>query len=85
MAAIAECVSEISIGDNAALVNFALEKKIGLVVVGPEVPLTNGVVDAMATHISASSRDAYISSVMRAMAVKGVCLIRPSRSVVILS
>ncbi len=47
MAAIAECVSEISIGDNAALVNFALEKKIGLVVVGPEVPLTNGVVDAM--------------------------------------
>ena len=47
MAASAECVSEVSIGDNAALVNFALEKKIGLVVVGPEVPLTNGVVDAM--------------------------------------
>jgi phosphoribosylamine---glycine ligase len=46
MAEIAECVSEISISDNDALVSFALEKKIGLVVVGPEVPLTNGAVDA---------------------------------------
>ena len=44
---IAECIADISISDNAALVSFALEKKIDLAVVGPEVPLANGVVDAL--------------------------------------
>lgn len=33
--------------DTAALVSFAKEKHIDLVVVGPEVPLANGVVDAL--------------------------------------
>ena len=46
MAELAECVAG-SIEDNAAVVKFAQEKKIDLVVVGPEVPLTNGVVDAL--------------------------------------
>ena len=46
MADVAECVSGISITDNDALVKFAQEKEIGLAVVGPEVPLTNGAVDA---------------------------------------
>ena len=48
MAEIAECVAGISIEDNAALVRFAREHEIGLAVVGPEVPLTNGAVDAFA-------------------------------------
>ena len=48
MAEIAECVAGISIEDNAALVRFAQEHEIGLAVVGPEVPLTNGAVDAFA-------------------------------------
>ena len=48
MAEIAECVTGISIEDNAALVRFAREHEIGLAVVGPEVPLTNGAVDAFA-------------------------------------
>lgn len=43
---VAECISDISVEDNDALVKFALEKEIDLAVVGPEVPLTNGVVDA---------------------------------------
>ena len=47
MADIAECVSGISIEDNAAVVEFAQEKQIDLVVVGPEVPLVNGLVDAL--------------------------------------
>ncbi len=42
----AECV-EISIADNAALVNFAKEKNINLVVIGPEAPLVNGLVDEL--------------------------------------
>lgn len=42
---VAECVN-IGMDDNEALVAFALEKKIDLTVVGPEMPLTNGVVDA---------------------------------------
>jgi phosphoribosylamine--glycine ligase len=46
MAKIAECVSKIDITDNEKLVAFAKEKNIGLTVVGPEVPLANGVVDA---------------------------------------
>lgn len=47
MADIATCVSGIAITDNAAVVAFAKEKQIDLAVVGPEVPLTNGVVDAL--------------------------------------
>ena len=47
MAGAAVCVADISIEDNEAMVRFAREKQVGLVVVGPEVPLTHGVVDAM--------------------------------------
>ena len=43
----AECVKGISIEDNAALVTFAQEKNIDLVVVGPEAPLVNGLVDEL--------------------------------------
>lgn len=47
MAALAECVSGIYIADNEAIVRFAKDKAIDLVVVGPEMPLTNGIVDAL--------------------------------------
>ena len=47
MASVAECISGVSIEDNAAVVKLAQEKAIDLVVVGPEVPLTNGMVDAL--------------------------------------
>lgn len=47
MADVAECVAGISITDNAAVAQFAQEKSIDLAVVGPEVPLTNGLVDAL--------------------------------------
>ena len=43
----AECVENISIDDNAALVNFAKANAIDLVVIGPEAPLVNGLVDAL--------------------------------------
>lgn len=43
----AECVENISINDNAALVRFAEDNAIDLVVVGPEAPLVNGLVDAL--------------------------------------
>ena len=43
----AECVENISIADNAALVNFSKEKNIDLVVVGPEAPLVNGLTDEL--------------------------------------
>ncbi len=46
MEKIAECDSAISISDNDALVAFAKAHKIDLTVVGPELPLANGVVDA---------------------------------------
>ena len=36
---------DISVTDNAEILRFAKEKEIGLVVVGPEVPLMNGLVD----------------------------------------
>ena len=36
---------DISVTDNAEILRFAKEKEIGLVVVGPEVPLINGLVD----------------------------------------
>ncbi|WP_371362345.1 Phosphoribosylamine--glycine ligase [Sporomusa rhizae] len=47
IAAIAECV-DIDVTDNEALGKFALEHSIGLTVVGPELPLTNGLVDHFA-------------------------------------
>ncbi len=43
----AECVANISIDDNAAVVDFAKAHAIDLVVVGPEAPLVNGLVDAL--------------------------------------
>lgn len=43
----AECVKNISIDDNAAIVKFVQKNKINLVVVGPEAPLVNGLVDAL--------------------------------------
>ncbi len=43
----AECVENISVSDNAALVNFAVNNAIDLVVIGPEAPLVNGLVDAL--------------------------------------
>ena len=43
----AACVENISIEDNAALVNFAKEKRIDLVVIGPEAPLVNGLTDSL--------------------------------------
>jgi len=43
----AECIENISVENNAEIVNFAQEKNIDLVVVGPEVPLVNGLVDEL--------------------------------------
>ena len=43
----AACVENISIKDNAALVDFAKANAIDLVVVGPEAPLVNGLADAL--------------------------------------
>ncbi|HWR45461.1 phosphoribosylamine--glycine ligase [Sporomusa sp.] len=48
LASVAECV-DIDVTDNEALGKFALAHNIGLTVVGPELPLTNGLVD----HFSA--------------------------------
>ena len=50
MAAIAECVPQISPTDNTAVVTFAKENDIDLVVVGPEAPLAGGIVDALAAE-----------------------------------
>ncbi|TCS79732.1 phosphoribosylamine--glycine ligase [Pectinatus cerevisiiphilus] len=44
---IAECVSDIDISDNNKIADFAKKNNIGLVVIGPEVPLMNGLVDAL--------------------------------------
>lgn len=44
IAEMAQCVS-VDINDNAALLAFAQEHKIDLTVVGPELPLANGIVD----------------------------------------
>lgn len=47
IAEFADCVANISIEDNAALVKFAQDNAIDLVVIGPEAPLVNGLVDAL--------------------------------------
>lgn len=44
IAAVAECVG-LDVGDHAAVAAFCREREIGLVVVGPEVPLVAGLVD----------------------------------------
>ena len=44
IAELAQCVS-VDINNNAALLAFAQEKKIDLTIVGPELPLANGIVD----------------------------------------
>lgn len=44
IAEVAECVA-LDAGDNDALLQFAQGHNIGLTIVGPELPLTNGVVD----------------------------------------
>ncbi|MBR6013074.1 MAG: phosphoribosylamine--glycine ligase [Selenomonadaceae bacterium] len=41
----AECIENISVENNSEVVKFAQEKNIDLVVVGPEAPLVNGLVD----------------------------------------
>lgn len=59
MAQIAECVSIPS--DNESIANFAKEKNVGLVVVGPEAPLCQGVADAvraMGIPVFGPSKDA---------------------------
>ena len=51
---VAECVEGISISDNSAIIDFAKRHAIELVVIGPEAPLVNGLVDElMATGIKA--------------------------------
>ena len=47
MADVAMCVEGIALTDNDAIVDFVQKHAIELVVVGPEVPLTNGLVDAV--------------------------------------
>lgn len=42
---LAECIADIAVEENEKITAFAKEKKIDLVVVGPEVPLINGLVD----------------------------------------
>lgn len=46
MEELAECAA-IDIGDNKKIVSFAQEKDICLVIIGPEVPLMNGLADAV--------------------------------------
>lgn len=47
IAVLARCV-DMDITDNAALARFAREQNIGLTVVGPEIPLVNGICDTFA-------------------------------------
>ena len=47
IAELAHC-QNVPLGDAAAVVAFCREHKVGLVVVGPEEPLANGIVDALA-------------------------------------
>ena len=44
---VAECVEGISISDNAAIIEFAKNNAIDLVVIGPEAPLVNGLADEL--------------------------------------
>ena len=46
------CVENINIlsDDYEKLINFALEKKIGLTIIGPEVPLVEGIVDKFSSQ-----------------------------------
>jgi phosphoribosylamine--glycine ligase len=46
---IAQCV-DISVGDLAALLDFALKEQVDLTIVGPEEPLTKGIVDLFQTN-----------------------------------
>ena len=47
IAEFAECVENISVNDNATIVSFAKNNAVDLVVIGPEAPLVNGLVDAL--------------------------------------
>jgi hypothetical protein len=47
MAQVAECIEDIPLEDNEKIVGFARQFAIDLVVVGPEAPLTCGLVDAL--------------------------------------
>ena len=47
MAKVAQCVDGISIDNNEKIVAFAQQAAIDMVVVGPEAPLTHGLVDAL--------------------------------------
>lgn len=42
-----ECVSGISVTDNDAILNFVRENSIDFVIIGPEAPLVNGLVDLL--------------------------------------
>jgi len=44
---VAENISNISVDDHAAVLRFCQEKQIDLAIVGPEVPLANGIADAL--------------------------------------
>lgn len=44
MASLAECV-DLDINDNEAVATFAADNQVDLTVIGPEAPLTNGIVD----------------------------------------
>ena len=49
IATVAECV-DLDPADHAAVLSFVREKSVGLVVVGPEVPLVEGIADALEPH-----------------------------------
>lgn len=44
---IAHCITNINISDFAEIINFCQQQKIDLVIVGPEQPLVEGLVDAL--------------------------------------
>ncbi len=44
---VAENVGGVSVDDHASVVRFCRERQIGLVIVGPETPLANGIADAL--------------------------------------
>ena len=50
----AECVA-LNVADHAAVIAFCKEKQIALVVVGPEAPLTAGIVDDLRRRASRHS------------------------------